>query len=191
MNTRPDLKIGLNANEFNQFYYLKEELVSFCRDNGIATIGGKVEISERNYIYLDTGIKVENVKKMLIQNNAPEILSLDTRIETNIKCSETHRAFFKSQLAKIFSFNVIFQRWLKANSGKTYGEACDAYLVIKEEKKKRKTVIDKQFKYNTYIRGFFETNKGLALSEAIKCWKYKKELPGHNKYEHSDLTILV
>lgn len=68
---------------------------------------------------------------MLIQNNAPEILSLDTRIEKNIKCSETHRAFFQESVGKIFSFNVIFQRWLKANSGKTYGEACDAYLVIK------------------------------------------------------------
>ena len=58
--------------------------------------------------------------------------------------------------------------------------------------KKRKTVrkIDKQFEYNTYIRDFFADNRGKSLDEAIKCRKYKKQLPGHNRYEKSDLDVL-
>lgn len=59
--------------------------------------------------------------------------------------------------------------------------------------KRRKTVkqkIDKQFEYNTYIRDFFEDNKGKSLDDAIKCWKFKKQLKGHNKYEKFDLDIL-
>ena len=55
---------------------------------------------------------------------------------------------------------------------------------------KNKTTIDKQFEYNTYIRDFFEDNKNKSLEHAIKCWKYKKSLKGHNKYEREDLKAL-
>lgn len=54
----------------------------------------------------------------------------------------------------------------------------------------RKTNIDKQFEYNAYIRDFFADNKGKSLAEAIKCWKYKKQLQGHNRYERADLTAI-
>ena len=89
-----------------------------------------------------------------------------------------------------FSFHVPFQKWLKNNTGKTYGEAIEAYYQILEDKKKRKTKIDKQFEYNTYIRDFFADNKGRSLEDAIQCWKYKKSIPGHNRYEKSDLRAL-
>ena len=59
-----------------------------------------------------------------------------------------------------------------------------------EDKKKGKTKIDKQFEYNTYIRDFFADNKGKSLEEAIKCWKYKKQLQGHNRYERTDLVAI-
>lgn len=85
---------------------------------------------------------------------------------------------------------MAFQKWLKTNTGKTYKEAVAAYYEILEEKKKGKTKIDRQFEYNTYIRDFFEDNQGNTLDEAIKCWKYKKQLQGHNRYERSDLTVL-
>jgi len=35
-------------------------------------------------------------------------------------------AFFKGKIGKTFSFNVQFQKWLKANAGKTYGAAIEA-----------------------------------------------------------------
>lgn len=43
---------------------------------------------------------------------------------------------------------------------------------------------------NTYIRDFFADNKGKSLDDAIKYWKYKKQLQGHNRYEKSDLIAL-
>lgn len=84
----------------------------------------------------------------------------------------------------------MFQKWLKNNAGKTYKDAIEAYYRISEEKKKGKTTIDKQFEYNTYIRDFFEDNQGKSLEDAIICWKYKKSLQGHNRYEKSDLIAL-
>lgn len=84
----------------------------------------------------------------------------------------------------------MFQKWLKSNAGKTYQDAIDAYYLILENKKKGKTKIEKQFEYNTYIRDFFEDNKGKVLEDAIKCWKYKKQLQGHNRYDRTDLIVL-
>lgn len=48
----------------------------------------------------------------------------------------------------------------------------------------------KGHKINIYIRDFFEYNKDKSLDEAIKCWKYKKSIKGHNKYEKEDLEVL-
>lgn len=189
MTERPILDKNLDGKAFRNFYYLKEELVDFCRKNGLPTSGGKLEITDRIAYFLDTGEILSTVatkKKAVVAINICE----DTKIESDFVCSEKHRAFFKEHIGNSFSFNVAFQKWLKSNAGKTYKEAIAAYYQILENKKKGKTKIDKQFEYNTYIRAFFADNKGKSLEEAIKCWKYKKGLPGHNRYEKSDLMAL-
>lgn len=168
---------------------MKEELVVFCRKNGLPTSGGKIELTERIAHFLDTGevLSVSRKRKSVINIGT---ITEETIIESNFVCSETHRAFFKEKIGKTFSFNVVFQKWLKNNSGKTYKEAIHAYYKILEDKKKGKTTIDKQFEYNTYIRDFFADNKDKSLEQAIKCWKYKKSMKGHNRYEESDLLVL-
>lgn len=189
MAERPILDKELDSKTFRDFYYLKDELVDFCRKNSLPTSGGKLEITERIAHFLDTG-KILSAPKP--KKKATVILNLceDTKIEPNFVCSEKHRAFFKEHIGNSFSFNVAFQKWLKGNAGKTYSDAISAYFQIIEEKKKGETVIDKQFEYNTYTRDFFADNKGKSLEEAIKCWKYKKQLPGHNRYERADLAAL-
>lgn len=189
MTERPDLNKNIDGKTFRSFYYLKEELVSFCRENNLPVSGGKLELSERIACFLDTGKVLEASAKRKANVNIDAIHE-NTIIEPNIVCSEKHRTFFKLKIGRSFSFNVLFQKWLKANAGKTYGDAIDAYYQILEEKKKGKTTIDKQFEYNTYIRDFFENNQGKSLEDAIACWKYKKAIQGHNCYEKTDLAAL-
>ena len=189
MNERPELNKELDSETFKSFYYLKEELVRFCRENNLPVSGGKMELTDRIARFLDTGeVKKTSPKRKSTVNIGT--ITENTKIEPDIVCSEKHRAFFKEKIGKSFSFNVAFQKWLKSNTGKTYGEAVNAYYQILEEKKKGKSTIDKQFEYNTYIRDFFKDNQGRSLEEAIICWKYKKGLRGHNRYERSDLVAL-
>lgn len=189
MSERPALTDTLDTETFRSFYYLKAELVDFCRAKGLPVSGGKLELTERIACYLENGRVLRPAAK---PKKAPSIgaISEETEIEPNFVCSEKHRAFFKEKLGKGFTFNVGFQRWLKANAGKTYGEAVTAYRQILEEKKHGKTAIDRQFEYNAYIRDFYGDNAGRALEEAILCWNYKKSLPGHNRYERADLAAL-
>lgn len=189
MTERPHLDKDLDSKTFRDFYYLKEELVDFCRENGLPVSGGKLEITDRIAYYLDTG-KIMPAAARKKRGTAAANIEEDTKIESDFVCSERHRAFFKEHIGSSFSFNVAFQKWLKGNAGKTYKEAIAAYYHILEDKKKGKTKIDRQFEYNTYIRDFFADNEGKSLEDAIKCWKYKKQLQGHNRYERSDLTAI-
>lgn len=189
MTKRPILNKALDSKTFREFYYLKEELVAFCKENGLPVSGGKIEITNRIAHFLDTGEVMPTVvrkKKVTVIAD----INMDTKIEVDFVCSQKHRAFFEEHIGKQFSFNVAFQRWLKGNAGKTYSEAISAYYQILNEKKQRKTEIDKQFEYNTYIRDFFANNQGKSLEEAIKCWQYKKQLEGHNRYEKTDLVAI-
>ena len=186
---RPKLDKNLDGKTFREFYYLKEELVSFCRENGLPASGGKIEMTDRIAHFLDTGeiMSVSRGKKATAQIGD---IDLNTKIEPDFVCTERHRAFFKEHIGAAFSFHVAFQKWLKSNPGKTYKEALAAYDQILKETKKGKTTIDRQFEYNTYIRDFFADNQGKTLAEAIKCWKYKKKQQGHNRYERADLIAL-
>ena len=189
MRERPKLNKELDAITFRSFYYLKQELVDFCKENGLPASGCKEDLTDRIAYFLDTGNVLKPSAKRKTAVNIGT-LTEDTVIEPNIVCSEKHRAFFSEKIGKSFSFNVPFQKWLKANAGKTYGDAIRAYDRILEEKKLTKTEIDGQFEYNTYLRDFFEDNRGKSLKEAIVCWNYKKSQPGHHRYEQSDLRAL-
>ena len=189
MDARPEMNDKLDADTFRSYYYLKQELIDFCRKNALPVSGGKQELTDRIACFLETGkIPAFCAKRKTAART--DMISEDAIIETDIVCSERHRAFFTQKIGKGFSFNVPFQKWLKANAGKTYADAIAAYDRIQAERKRGKTEIGGQFEYNAYIRDFFADNPKKRLQDAIDCWKYKKSLPGHNRYERSDLTAL-
>ena len=53
MNKRPNLDKNLESNLFKEYYYLKEELIDFCRKNNLQTTGGKIELTERIINFLE------------------------------------------------------------------------------------------------------------------------------------------
>ena len=189
---RPPLDRKLDSAKFREFYWLKEELVLFCRNNGIPSAGSKMELAERISLFLDGRMPVtkaspKHPRKMSVTDDT---ITTESLIEPGFVCSEKHRAFFRELIGKSFTFNVAFQKWLKSNAGKTYADAIAAYYEIKAKNKTEKTTIGSQFEYNTYIRDFFAANKDKSLDDAIRCWKHKKSLPGHNRYEEKDLEVL-
>ena len=189
MESRPELTVSLDSQTFREYYYLKEELADFCRTNHLPAFGSKQELTERVACFLDTGRVQQPATKRASAHKTPlSEITRESIIEDGFVCTETHRAFFRKEIGNSFSFNVQFQQWLKSNAGKTYGDAIAAYREILEAKKDAKGPIGKQFEYNTYIRDFFADNPEKTLEDAIRCWKYKKSLKGHHRYERSDLA---
>lgn len=186
---KPELTRDLDSKTFREFYYLKEELVTFCRIYGLQAMGSKEDLIERISVFLDTGERIgKNYEKP--KTNSPNVIELDSLIEPNFVCSEKHREFFKREIGQSFTFKVAFQKWLKNNTGKTYGDAINAYYGILADRQTNTSEIGEQFEFNQYFRDFFKDNKDLKREDAIKCWNYKKNLRGSHKYDKSDLEIL-
>ena len=55
MSDRPEFNRQLDGQTFRSYYYLKDELVAFCRENNLPVSGGKLELTERIAYFLDTG----------------------------------------------------------------------------------------------------------------------------------------
>ena len=112
---KPILDKEISVEDFNDFYWLKKELVHFCRILGISSTGGKIEISDRIRTYLLTGKIVKQVKKTHKSKSkfdwANEILTENTLITDNYKNGENVRIFFIQEIGSHFSFNVIFMKW--------------------------------------------------------------------------------
>ncbi|MBE4909811.1 SAP domain-containing protein [Bacillus luteolus] len=184
---RPNLTKEISIKDFDDYYWLKEELQTFCRENGISASGSKIEIFDRIKTYLLTGKIKKPIRKTRINKkieNKSE-LSLETVITENHHCSQEVRAFFKTVIPK-FHFSTYIQNYFKNNIGKTYSDVVVAWNEEDERKKDPtyKKNIAPQFEYNQFISDFFADPKNQEKSrkEAIQVWNRIKRLPGSNKY---------
>ena len=183
------LNSQLTRDEFKEHYFLKEDMVDFCRENGLKISGNKKELEERIIHYLTTGEKINNSKNIKRTKKHSNI-SLDTTIGEDFICSQEVRKFFEEKIGSNFKFKVDFQKWLKNNPDKTFADAIIAYYDIQNYLKNNSTAIGNQFKYNTYIRDFFKHNPDKSFKDAVECWNYKKNLKCSCRYDDSDLEIL-
>ena len=99
MSERPKLNKEMDSEIFRDFYYLKEELVDFCRANDLPVSGNKMELTERIACFLATGEIVAASVKSVRNANVGEITE-NTVIESDIVCSQKHRAFFREKIGK-------------------------------------------------------------------------------------------
>ncbi|MGL4762258.1 MAG: SAP domain-containing protein [Sarcina sp.] len=83
MNKVPRLNKDLDGKTFQEYYYLKEELVAFCREEGLIVIGSKIELTDRIAHFLDTGEKKVTISRKQRKTINIEIITEDTKIEDN------------------------------------------------------------------------------------------------------------
>ncbi len=190
---RPNLTKEISTEEFQNYYWLKEELQAFCREQEMSATGSKIELADRIAHFLATGErkkpqrrKQPAAKKAILESP----LSLDTVITADHRCSQQVRAFFTSIIPK-FHFSTYIQQFFRENVGKTYQDVVTAWYEEAERKKDpsyKKNKLAPQFEYNQFTRDYFADpqNKGKSREDAILAWKTIKSLPGDNKYKPSE-----
>ena len=188
---RPTLDPKISLQDFRDFYWLKEELLKFCVGNGINTVGGKIDITNRIIDFLKTGIipKVKTIKKQNLPKPT-EPLTIKTIIGIEHRSYKEKKDFFQSVIGKQFQFTTNLLEYFKQNAcKKTYGDLVDEWYREQELKKDPNFVkkIAPQFEYNTYIRDFMKDNPDRSIQDAIKYWKIKKSKSGDNRYSRTDL----
>lgn len=100
---RPPLTKSISLEDFQNFYWLKAELQTFCREHGLPASGSKIEITERISHYLHTGkiLKNSSGQKVSKASLSYKEFSLQTIITNNHRCSEDVRAFSKKNRSKL------------------------------------------------------------------------------------------
>ena len=182
---KPELIRGITIELFRDYYWLKEDLQDFCRDNGMSATGSKGDLTDRVETFILTGERKKPIRQRKSKPNVLEELTLDTVITEGHTCSQQVRYFFMSIIPK-FHFSTHIQQYFKQNVGKTYSDVVDEWYREEERKKDpnfRKEIAP-QFEYNTFIRDFFSDpqNRGKSRSDAIVLWNTVKSQPGSNKY---------
>lgn len=195
---RPNFQNIQTGEEFNQWYWLKTEMVDICKQAKLPHTGSKFELRDRIMYALDNDGKVlkqpKKTRKTSKFNWAKAELTLNTRITDNISFGPNFRRFMQSQINQKFSCHGDFMNWVKANVGKTLQDAILKWLDFENRKQNSnfKRDIAKHNMMSQYVRDFLANNDGYSFKEVIEIWKIKKTLPMKNglvKYESSDLKL--
>lgn len=197
-DARPDIRSISTGAELRRWYWRKDELIERARQVGLKTSSGKFVILNRIAHFLDTGEKEcpgdrKTPSASQFDWHSAE-LSENTFITDNYKNTQNVRRFFKNAIDDSFKFNIAFMDWIKANVGKTLGEACTAYLEFRNLARKPdfRTSIKSHNQFNQYTRDFLDDHPELGMDDVRKIWALKILKPSENGrhiYERSDLDL--
>ena len=176
--SRPKLEPTLSAHDFLDYYWLKNELLIFCRKNTLATSGSKTELTKRIAHFLDTGERLKPVK-VRKASKMPTNFHKDTVIEKGWRSSQALRAFFKKEIGSHFHFNAVMREFIKYEAGKTLGNAIKAWE--ENQNTPREKDIAPQFEYNRHMRAYFGKYPQATRQEALAAWQQKRS---RRKSEH-------
>ena len=175
---------------------MKTDLSARAKELGLKSTGAKFDILDRIAGFLDTG-KVPTVQRAKSRSRFDwhcETLDDDTVLTDSYKNTQNVRRYFKSRLGEGFKFNIAFMAWMKANAGKTLGEACAEYQRIKarEADPDHRTRIKPHNQFNQYTRDFLDDNPNLGMDDVRRVWRLKTAQPsetGRHVYDNSDLDL--
>ena len=195
---RPQFEQIKSGQEFNQWYWLKAEMVEICKRSGLPSTGRKFDLRDRIMFALDNNgkLKLENkkVKASSKFNWAKATLTPETRLTDNVSFGPNFRRFMKNEIGNKFSCHSDFMDWVKSNAGKTLADAIEKWHELekrKEDPNFKRAIADNNM-LSQYVRDFLEENKNCTLKDAKKYWLLKKQLPtkdGFIRYEKTDLQL--
>ena len=176
---RPALDLEIDAADFLAFYWLKSELVEFCRVNDLPTSGSKIDLTQRIAHFLKTGELLLPEKRPKLKSDG-QVPTLETIITADYRSNQINRAFFEEIIGKHFHFSTAFQQYFKNNVGKTFGDAVAYWHKLEaQEKRGAKKEIAPQFEYNQFIRAYHEQNPDATHQAAVAAWKiYRSQRRG-------------
>jgi hypothetical protein len=184
----------MNLTTLENHYWLKVELIAFCKANQLPTLGSKVELIQRIKVFMTTGRKAQFKKnRSTVLRDSLQEISVNTLVN-HYKNDAATRQFFVKQVGKHFHFDAYLRQFTNKNNitpGLTYGDLVQGWL--KEASKRKEatyqSTIGSQFEYNQFTRDFFANERGKSRSDAIQAWKVLKALPGKKTYANYKVAL--
>jgi SAP domain-containing new25/Domain of unknown function (DUF6434) len=170
---RPNLHAPLSPTEFDAWYWLKDELLAFCRSHDLTTSGSKPEVAARVRAFLAGTAAPKPTARVARRGVMPVTFSLRTKIGAGWRCTPTLGAFLRSQCGPQFRFNAAVREFIHGGVGRTLKEAVDCYRAsVAPGVAKR--ALPAQLEYNRHMQQFFATNPGATRADALASWWVKR-----------------
>jgi hypothetical protein len=172
---RPELTAYLSADEFQRWYWLKEELVAFCRSAQLTTSGSKPELAARIAAALGSrnAAPTSTARKPLRNAVMPTVFTLDTIIQPGWRCGPLLGAFFKAQCGAGFRFNAAVRDFIHTQAGHSLAEAIACYRASTAPDAPKQTIIA-QNEYNQHTRDFYAANPGATRAQVLAAWRVRR-----------------
>ena len=168
---RPPLTSALSSAEFRSWYWLKAELIAFCRTEGLRSSGAKLELAERIEAQLAGGKPVPAPVERRASAKMPDRFELSSEIGEAWRCTHALRRFFRQHAGASFRFNGALRDFIHNGAGRTLADALAHYELSRSAPARE---IDEQFEYNSHTRAFFAENPGATRQQAIDAWWEKR-----------------
>lgn len=124
---RPEITKDMGRKRFLEFYYLENEMIDFCRKNGLDPKGGRKELAERIADYIGGGGGEKFILKPEVDLS---IITDDTPIELDFELSSYHTQYFEEAIGEVFMPYEDFIIWMEENAGRTYSEAVEFWYLL-------------------------------------------------------------
>jgi hypothetical protein len=186
MTRRPELSPALTAQEFSAWYWLKEELVAFCRTSRLSPTGMKLELGKRIQEFLEGRAASREPSIRRKDGAMPADFTVDTTIGEGWRCSPRLGAFLREATDGSFRFNAEVRELIHHGYGKTLAEVIACYR-SSVRAARTKAAIPKQLEYNQPFRDYSLSNPGATRELAIAAWWRKRGQRRRADLAESDL----
>lgn len=192
---RPDFDSIKSFEEFNKYYWYREELIKICKARGLKADGSKIELYKVIEAFF-SGEKILPQSKMNKNSRSGKKkivtdLTLDTGlIECGFTFGPRFREFFSRQTGEErFKFNVDMVATAKAVKERgdetfTLGDLLDIYYGKKTYAKYDKSMLQ----WNKFVHDFCADDATLVFDERLKAaaalWKIVRESDKPKVYSH-------
>jgi SAP domain-containing new25 len=165
---RPALNCQTNAQEFLRWYWLKEELIAFCRFARIPASGPKPELTVRIAAHL-AGQALSTSPRPSRNAQMPTEFTLETTIGQGWRCSLPLGVFLRAHCGRTFRFNAAVRKFVHTQVGRSLAEAVECYR-LSVAPDSPQTEIAPQLEYNRHTREFYANNPGASRQQVLEAW---------------------
>lgn len=165
---RPELNSRLSAVEFRSWYWLKSELLTFCRSEGVNATGSKPYLADRIAAHLD-GAALHIPTQPPRNGTMPNEFTLETVVGEGWRCNRALGEFLRSQCGSGFRFNAIVRNLIHTQPGVTLADVVNSYLAGATSGRLAAD-IPVQLEYNRHTREFYANNPGASRQQVIEAW---------------------
>lgn len=176
MSTRPELTPHTDEVVFFDHYWLRKELVVFCRSNGLSTAGSKQDLTDRIAAML-TGRPQPSVRRRSSRKAMPIVFTRETPVGPGWRCSQALRAFISAEIGRPFRFDRFMRKQIGAGDGTSLGAAIDAW----RKQEGQGYEIEPQFQYNRFTSQYREIVPKASHSEIVAAWWRYRDMPSSQR----------